>query len=93
LLSQVPFQFQPAVWWQRKAIETNFSAKWIPQEVPTLIIGAKYDCMCPFSLFKDDQRFQRPNVELLFIEDAGHLIWVENPSAAREAFDKFTSRL
>jgi pimeloyl-ACP methyl ester carboxylesterase len=93
LLSHVSFQYQPAVWWQRKAIESNFSAKWIPQKVPTLIIGSKYDCICPFSLFKNDKRFQRLNVELLFIEDAGHMIWVENPLAAKETFKNFISRL
>lgn len=93
MLSQVSCQYQPAVWWQRTAITSGFSAKWIPQKVPTLIIGSKYDCICPFSLFKNDKRFQRPNVELLFIEDAGHMIWVENPSAAREAYKKMTSRL
>ncbi len=92
LLSQVSLQYQPAVWWQRKALESNFSAKWVPQKVPTLIIGSKYDCICPFSLFKNDSRFKRPNVELLFIEDAGHMIWVENPSAAKEAFKRISSR-
>ncbi len=93
LLSQIPCQYQAAVWWQRKAVELNFSAKWIPQHVPTLIIGSKYDCICPFSLFEKDQRFQRSNVQLLFVEDAGHLIWVENPSAARNAFKRFLSHL
>jgi pimeloyl-ACP methyl ester carboxylesterase len=38
LFSQTPCRWQPAVWWQRKAIELNFSAKWIPQNIPTLII-------------------------------------------------------
>lgn len=93
LLSQVPFPYEPAVWWQRKAIELNFSAKWIPQKIPTLIIGSKYDCICPFSLFDKDKRFSRPNVELLFVEDAGHMIWVENPLAARDAFKRIISRL
>lgn len=93
LLSQVPFSYKPAVWWQRKAIELNFSAKWIPQKVPTLIVGSKYDCMCPFSLFERDKRFQRPNVELLFIEDAGHAIWLDNPGALQQAFKRICSRL
>lgn len=28
-LLKLPFNFMPAVWWQRKVIETNFQAKWI----------------------------------------------------------------
>lgn len=91
LLAPVPFQFRPAVWGQIKAIEGKLLAKWIPQKVPTLIIGGKYDCMCPFTLFKNDQRFHRDNIELLFIEDAGHCPWVENPTAVKEAFERFSS--
>lgn len=93
LLAPVACRYQPAVWWQNKAVELNFAAKWIPQTVPTLIIGSKYDCICPFTLFQKDKRFQRDNVELLYIEDAGHLIWVENPIAAKAAFKKMTARL
>ena|ERR1700722_13579534 len=89
LLSDVSFQFQPAMWWQRKAMELNFSAKWIPQNVQTLILGCTHDCICPFSLFQKDTRFQRSNIELLNIEDAGHLGWVENPEAVKEAFVNF----
>ena len=63
------------------------------QQVPTLIVGAKYDCICPFSLFKNDQRFHRKNIKLLFIEDAGHLPWVENPAAIREAFQELYFQL
>lgn len=93
LLAPVACRYQPAVWWQNKVVETNFSAKWVPQNVPTLVVGSKYDCVCPYTLFQKDMRFHRPNVEFLYIEDAGHLIWVENPLAAKEAFKKMTSRL
>lgn len=92
-LSQVPFSWQPAVWWQRKAVELNFSATWIPQHIPTLIIGAKYDCICPFSLFKNDDRFHRQNIRMLFIENAGHCPWMENPTTVRKAFETFCSHL
>lgn len=93
LLSQVPFQYRAAVWGQIKAIEGKLSAKWIPQKVPTLIIGSKYDCICPFSLFKNDQRFHRENIKLLFIVNAGHCPWIENPAAVKEAFDEFSMTL
>jgi pimeloyl-ACP methyl ester carboxylesterase len=43
ILEHLPFPFPPAVWWQKKACELNFSATWIPKQVPTLIIGGSYD--------------------------------------------------
>lgn len=93
LLSQVPFQYRAAVWGQMRALEGKLLAKWIPQQVPTLIIGAKYDCICPFSLFKKDQRFHRENIKLLFIEDGGHCPWIENPAAMNKAFEEFSTNL
>jgi len=93
LLSQVPFPYRPAVWGQRRALEGKLLAKWIPQQVPTLIIGSKYDCICPFSLFTKDERFHRQNIRLLFIENAGHCPWVENPAAVRAGFEEFCLQL
>jgi pimeloyl-ACP methyl ester carboxylesterase len=93
LFSQLPMQYLPAAWWQKKAMEMHFSAKWVPQHVPTLIIGGKYDGMCPFSLFEKDRRFQRENIQLRCIENAGHFPWIENPQEVQGAFEEFSSQL
>lgn len=93
LFAQAAFQFPPAVWWGKKVAEINFSAKWIPEQVPTLIIGGKYDCMCPFSLFQKDSRFDRKNVTMLLIKNGGHCSWIENPQAIQKAFAKFVKVL
>ena len=93
LLLQVPIQYLPAVWWLRKAIELNFSAKWIPQAVPTLIVGSKFDCICPFSLFEKDKRFERDNIKLVYVENAGHFPWVEQPQDIVNAFENLCYRL
>jgi len=92
-LSQVPFAYLPAVWGQVRAAEGKLSAKWVSQQLPIMIIGAKYDCMCPFSLFKNDQRFQQPNIKLVYIENGGHCPWIENPIAVRQAFEQFNASL
>jgi len=52
-----------------------------------------YDCICPFSLFRRDERFQRPNIELFYIENAGHFTWIENPEATKEAFKRLICEL
>lgn len=93
LFAQAPFPYQAAIWWQNKAIELNFSAKWVPRNVPTLIVGAKYDFICPLSLFRKDQRFQRDNINMIFIEDAGHFTWIENPEATKKAFKEIVSKI
>jgi pimeloyl-ACP methyl ester carboxylesterase len=77
-LLRVPFPFKPAAWWQRKAVQIDYSAKWAPQELPTLIMGGRYDCVCPFTLFQQDERFYK-KIELAYIEDAGFVLGGEPP--------------
>ena len=89
LLDPVPYAFLPAVWWQNRVVKTNYSAQWIPQRVPTLIIGSKYDCICPFTIFQKDARFHRSNITMTFIEEGGHFPWVENFAAVQNAFRVF----
>ena len=93
LLPQVSFSFEPAVWWQRKAMEISYNANWVPQSVKTLIIGAEFDAITPCSLFEKDERFNRKNIEKIFIKGAGHLPWVEKPDEVRNAIHKFLQNL
>ena len=89
MLSGLPINFHPAVWWQRKVIENNFDAKWIPKHVPTLILGAEFDAITPFSLFIKDTRFDRDNMFKHLIHDAGHFPWLEKPEEIKKLFRDF----
>lgn len=93
LLSGLPFRYQAAAWAQSKLHAMNYSAKWVPQQVPTLVVGGTHDCIVPHYLFKRDKRFERPNIEMVNIENGGHLGWIENPKALQRAFAKFSLRL
>lgn len=93
LVQEMNFTYQPAVWWQKKALELNFNAQWIPKTVPTFIVNSKFDCICPYTLYAKDDRFIRPNIQRVFIEDAGHFIWVENPKRTIEIFNEFIKNL
>ena len=93
MLADLPFPWRPAVWWQRTAIASNFSAKWIPQLLPTSVVSGRYDCITPYTLFANDTRFHRENIEFTMIADAGHFPWVENPGEVRRAFDRLIARI
>lgn len=86
LLEQIPFNYLAAVWWLKKAHEINFSAKWIPQNVPTLILGSSHDFITPYSLFENDKRFNRKNITMNKIQNAGHFPWLEQMTIVKEAF-------
>jgi pimeloyl-ACP methyl ester carboxylesterase len=93
LLESIPFNYLAPGWWFKKAAETNFTAKWIPQNVPTLILGASDDFITPFSLFERDIRFKRENIKLQKIENAGHFPWLEQPMLVKDSFRAFFEAL
>ncbi len=89
LLESLPFNYHAAVWWLKKAPAIHFNAKWIPQKVPTLILGGSEDCITPVSLFSKDIRFQRENMMQIVIQNAGHFPWLEQKEAVYNAFHSF----
>lgn len=93
LLLSTPFAFHPATWWMKKVSTYGYTATWIPENVPTLIIGNEFDGMTPFEIFQNDLRFLRPNIELVEIKEASHFNWIDNPDAVKKAFQHFYSAL
>jgi pimeloyl-ACP methyl ester carboxylesterase len=86
LLEQMTINYLATVWWLKKVHEINYNATWIPQKVPTLILGASHDFITPYSLFENDTRFQRKNITLSKIQNAGHFPWLEQMAIVKEAF-------
>lgn len=89
LFADLPFPYQAAVWCQNKLVGMNYSAKWSPKTLPMLIISGSEDYICHYSLFKDDARFQSPNITFELITGAGHFPWLEQPGAVAKAFAEF----
>lgn len=76
-----------------KVASSDYTATWIPENVPTLIIGSEFDYMIPFEIFQNDPRFLRPNIKLVEIKEAGHFSWIDNPEAVKAAFQKLFRHL
>lgn len=93
LLHSTPFAFPPAFWWTHKVTSCGYTATWILQNIPTLIIGSEFDYLTPFELFKDDERYLRSNIDFIEIKEAGHFSWIDNPEAVRVAFQNFSATL
>lgn len=93
MFEKMLFNYKAMLWWLKKARDINFDAKWIPQQVPTLIMGGDKDFVVPCSIFEMDKRFHRKNIEIKTLQDAGHFIWMDQMTTVREAFNSFISRL
>lgn len=93
LLTSIPFAYQAAAWGVKKMTEMQYTAQWIPEKLPTLIVNAEYDCIVPYTLFANDHRFDRPNIQRAFIQGAGHVPWVEKPDEVKALFDTFVTKI
>lgn len=93
MLAQYPYALSPTVWWTKELEKANFSAAWIPQNVPTLIVGCQYDHICPYEQYEADARFHRNNIEMLCIDGVGHMGWLENPELYKSVFSRLSVRI
>ncbi len=70
----------------------NYQASWIPEKVATLIMAGDKDIITPLDLFKDELNYQKKNVILKRISEAGHYPWIENPIEVRDSFKEFSKK-
>lgn len=92
-LAHTYWRYEAAVWWQKKALEISFSAQWIPEHVPTLIICGSEDGITPSILFQNDGRFQRDTIDLSLVKNAGHFCWIDQPQAVARKLQTFAKTL
>lgn len=93
LLLELPFQYQTAGWWQKYLIETQYTAQWVPQSLPMMVIGGGLDYITPISIYENDQRFKRSNIQIFKIEEGGHLPWMERPETIHSLFQSFCEKI
>lgn len=92
LLQELPYNYETCNW-AAQHFDADYQAKWVPQELCTLIIAGSEDRMTPISLFKERADFNRAHILIKEIEKAGHFPWIENPRAVARAFSEFLARL
>lgn len=73
--------------------EINYNARWIPQRVPTLVIGGDQDYINPYSLYEKDKRFSRSNIQKVLLKGCGHWCWIEKPDEVSKLLSEFSHKL
>ncbi|MBA2710550.1 MAG: alpha/beta hydrolase [Tatlockia sp.] len=89
LFKKLPVNHLAAEWSSQNFDSEGYLAKWIPENVPTLITTGSKDAITPLNLFSSDERYQRDNILIKEIADAGHYPWFENPQGVISAFAAF----
>lgn len=87
-LEGLPYNTQ-AIEWTQQNFDPTYSAQWIPQNIPALILSGSDDLPTPLKLFSEKKEFIRDNILLREIQNAGHFPWIENPEEVTKSFDEF----
>ena len=89
ILEKMTLNYHATLWWLSMNAQKTFAAQWVPQKIPTLLLGGSHDFTVPCSLFEQDKRFHRDNIHLVRIENAGHCPWLEKREEVHTAFQAF----
>ena len=93
IIKKMKFSLPAEYWWYTQGAQFYTSITWIPEKVPTLIIGGSNDYITPLSIFENDSRFKRTNIEIRLIKNAGHFPWLEQTYLLNEALVNFAETL
>lgn len=92
LLKSLPYNHRPYDW-ALKEFHPSYHYQWIPEHIPTLIIGGEMDPLTPLHLFQDEPAFQRTNIEIYMIKEAGHFAWLDDIETFKKLFSNFQNRI
>lgn len=93
VIENLIFNVDTCYWWLTEGAKKYSTINWIPEKVPVLILGGSHDFLTPLSVFEQDQRFHRNNIEMISIPNAGHFPWVEQEKLVKDVFCSFVERL
>ena len=71
----------------------EYNAKWTPKNIPALIIGSENDVLTPIELFCSDKRFDRENIRISTIPNAGHFPWMEQPALIEKQINPINDKI
>lgn len=90
LFQDTPFNYEAVLWWVNKVSAPHgYEITWVPKKTPTLLLSGEQDFIVPFSLFKADTRFQKHNIGIKEIQNAGHFPWMEQMSICCQAIEEW----
>lgn len=88
MLKGLSYNFESCQW-SDEHFDKTYQAKWIPKDIPTLILSGELDIITPLHLFSRAKDFCGKNITIKSIKNAGHFPWIDNPLAVAAAFQEY----
>lgn len=78
--------------WSDNNFDTKYTAKFIPQSLPTLIMTGEHDQIIPLSVYTSKPAYHRENIVIKQINNASHYPWFDNPQQMLELITEFVEK-
>jgi len=88
-LEKMHLNLETNQWWYSKGAEFYDEIKWIPQDVPALLVTGEDDLVTPGAIFQADQRFNRKNIQMKNLKGVGHFSLIDMPLLTANTIDEF----
>jgi len=85
-MTHAPFE------WAISELFVDYDAQWIPDNIPTLFIGAENDFVTPFCVLQNDSRLRQAHIELELIAGASHFPWIQEKQQVMNCLKKFSEK-
>lgn len=92
ILKTLPFNYKVCEW-SAKHFDQKYKAKWVPKNMPTLILAGEKDQIIPLKFFIKSRKFRRKNIIFRSVKGAGHYPWVENMKQIDRIFHQYAQLL
>jgi pimeloyl-ACP methyl ester carboxylesterase len=90
-LNSLPYNHKTCDW-SAKHFDQTYKARWVPKDLPTLILSGEYD-QVTFDLFSSSQQFLSKMIMIRKIKNAAHFPWIENPQEVIDVFTEFVRKV
>ncbi|QQV75234.1 hypothetical protein H6P87_00783 [Rickettsia tillamookensis] len=75
ILELSPYNIKTRIWGDQE-FHNWYQHSWIPEKLPTLIIGSHDDRLLPIKLFLGNTEWSRPNIKIIELHGTGHFPWL-----------------
>jgi pimeloyl-ACP methyl ester carboxylesterase len=75
--------------WNAQNFFPTYEAKWIFDNIPSLIITSENDYATPKECFKENKKFDSKNIHFVELKEVSHFSWLEDPRQVKITFEDF----
>lgn len=79
--------------WADQNFHPFYKSSWIPNILPTIIIGSNEDRLLPIKFFHDQKDWDKENITILQLENTGHFPWLSHLDSINDALLKLAKNI